>query len=69
MFTAIYKKTKSGYVAWVEEVPGVNTQGTTKRDAAENLRDAMKEFVATRRALTRKTYQKDQISRQRLSLA
>jgi len=28
-------------VAWVEEVPGVNTQGRTMKEARENLRDAL----------------------------
>ena len=53
MYTAIYKKVHRGYVAWIEEIPGVNTQGATKNEAGENLRDALKEFLAARRALTR----------------
>lgn len=52
MLTAVYKKVRSGYVAWVEEIPGVNTQGTTKAEAKENLADALREFVAARRMLT-----------------
>jgi predicted RNase H-like HicB family nuclease len=31
MYTAIYKKSGKYYSAWVEEVPGVNTQGRTKK--------------------------------------
>ena len=54
MLTAIYKKVRSGYVAWVEEIPGVNTQGHTKIEARENLEDALKEFVAARRMLTKR---------------
>lgn len=54
MLTAIYKKVRTGYVAWVEEVPGVNTQGTTKAEARENLADALREFVAARRLLTKR---------------
>ena len=51
MFTAVYKKVRSGYVAWVEEIPGVNTQGNTKSEARTNLADALREFVAARRIL------------------
>ena len=40
-FTAVYKKTKNWFVAWVEEIPGVNTQGKTLKEARENLYDAL----------------------------
>lgn len=40
-FTAVYKKTKNWFVAWVEEIPGVNTQGKTLTEARENLREAL----------------------------
>ena len=54
MLTAVYKKVRSGYVAWVEEIPGVNTQGKTTTEARENLSDALREFVAARRILTKR---------------
>lgn len=56
MLTAVYKKVQTGYIAWVEEVPGVNTQGRTKLEARENLTDALREFVAARRTLTKRNY-------------
>lgn len=40
-FTAVYKKTKDWFVAWVEEIPGVNTQGKTLEEARENLHEAL----------------------------
>jgi len=54
MLTAVYKKGRSGYVAWVEEIPGINTQGATKAEAKENLADALREFVTARRMLTKR---------------
>ena len=54
MLTAVYKRVRSGYVAWVEEIPGVNTQGATKAEARGNLVDALREFVAARRMLTKR---------------
>jgi predicted RNase H-like HicB family nuclease len=54
MFTAIYKKVQNGYISWIEEIPGVNTQGRTRKEARENLGDALKEFIAARRSLTRR---------------
>ncbi len=40
-FTAVYVKQGRWYVAYVEEIPGVNTQGRTLAEAKENLREAL----------------------------
>ena len=53
-FTAVYQKKGKWTIAWVEEIPGVNTQGRTKTEARENLGDALKEFIAARRILTKR---------------
>ena len=54
-FTAVYKKTGKWYSAWVEEIPGVNTQGKTLKEAKENLVDALKLTIETNRLLTSRT--------------
>lgn len=46
MYTAVYKKVRNGYAAWIEEIPGVNTQGSSKAEARENLADALELFMA-----------------------
>jgi predicted RNase H-like HicB family nuclease len=40
-FTAVYHKAGKWYVGWVEEIPGVNTQGKTLKELRENLYDAL----------------------------
>ena len=40
-FTAIFQKSGRWVLAWVEEIPGVNTQGRTMKEAKENLREAL----------------------------
>lgn len=50
-FTANYKKTGSWYSAWIEEIPGVNTQGETLAKAKENLKDALLLTLETNRLL------------------
>lgn len=40
-FTAIYKKVGDEYLGWVQEVPGVNTQGRTLAEVKSNLREAL----------------------------
>jgi predicted RNase H-like HicB family nuclease len=41
MFTAVFQKSGEWWAAYVEEVPGVNTQGATLEEARENLREAL----------------------------
>lgn len=50
-FTANYKKTGLWCSAWVEEIPGVNTQGETLAEAKENLKDALLLTIETNRLL------------------
>ncbi len=40
-FTAIYKKSGKWYLGWIEEIPGVNTQGRTLKETKENLKEAL----------------------------
>ena len=53
-FTAIYQKRGRRYIAWVEEIPGVNTQGKTKKEAQENLREALLLILEANRRLSRR---------------
>jgi predicted RNase H-like HicB family nuclease len=39
--TAVYRKVPEGYVAFVEELPGANTQGETLEEARANLLEAV----------------------------
>lgn len=49
MFTATYKKRKTWYLGWVNEIPGVNTQGKTLKETKENLKDALALIIETNR--------------------
>ena len=50
-FTAIYQKRGKWIAAWIEEIPGVNTQGKTKKEARENLKEALTLILETNRIL------------------
>ena len=39
--TAVYMQVPEGYIAFVEELPGANTQGATLDEARENLQEAV----------------------------
>jgi len=38
--TAVFRKVPEGYIGFVEELPGANTQGATLEEARANLREA-----------------------------
>ena len=69
MYTAVYKKVPQGYVAWLEEIPGVLTQGRTKRETQENLKDAFKEFMLARRMKTRREMKHRTVTRERFTVS
>ena len=51
-FTAVYRKVAEGYVAYVEELPGANTQGATLDEARDNLREAVQLVLEANRSLS-----------------
>lgn len=50
-FTAVYRKVPQGYIAFVKEVPGANTQALSLEEARENLREAVELVLEANRAL------------------
>ena len=59
MFTAVYRKSGKWWAAYVEEVPGVNTQGKTLKEARENLQEALALVLETNRDLARREESED----------
>ena len=43
--TAVYRKVKEGYIGFVEELPGANTQGATLDETRRNLREAVEMVI------------------------
>lgn len=50
-FTAVFRKVAEGYIGFVEELPGANTQGATLEEARENLREAVTMVLEANREL------------------
>ena len=68
-FTAIYKKTGKWYLGWVEEIPGVNTQGKTLKEAKENLKEALLLILETNKLVNKKEGSGNNIIRESLSVS
>ena len=52
-YTAIVKQEGEWWIGWIEEVPGVNSQGRTREELLDNLRDALEEALEMNRAEAR----------------
>jgi predicted RNase H-like HicB family nuclease len=48
-YTAVVQQHEEWWIGWVEEVPGVNSQGTTREELLDNLRDALDEALEMNR--------------------
>jgi predicted RNase H-like HicB family nuclease len=49
--TAVFQRVPEGYIAFVEELPGANSQGATLEEARLNLKEAVALVVEANRAL------------------
>lgn len=60
-FTAVFVKVPEGYIAFVEELPGANTQGDTLEEARENLQEAVALVLETNRELAERSLEGRQV--------
>ncbi|MFV0443531.1 MAG: type II toxin-antitoxin system HicB family antitoxin [Planctomycetaceae bacterium] len=67
--TAVFLPVPSGYVAFVEELPGANTQGATIEEARENLHEAVQLVLEANRELAERSLTGKNASREPFVLA
>jgi predicted RNase H-like HicB family nuclease len=66
--TAVYMQVPEGFIAFVEELPGANTQGDTLEEARENLREAVALVLEANRELAEKALAGQQVTREPFEL-
>lgn len=66
--TAIFRKFPEGYAAFVEELPGANTQGTTLEEARANLAEAVAMVLEANRELAEEDLHGQDVIREPLLL-
>lgn len=66
--TAVYMKVPEGYIAYVEELPGANTQGDTLEEARENLREAVAMVLQANRELANNSLTGQTVTREPFTL-
>ncbi len=50
---AVFRKVPEGYIAFIEEFPGANTQGASLEEARSNLREAVALVIEANREMSR----------------
>lgn len=67
--TAVYIKVPEGYIAFVEELPGANTQGGTLDEARENLQEAVALVLEANRELAERALAGQDVAREPFALS
>jgi predicted RNase H-like HicB family nuclease len=67
-FTAVFRKVPEGYIGFVEELPGANTQGATLDEARANLSEAAQLVLEANRALAEEELRGAEVIREPLRL-
>ena len=66
--TAVFQKVPEGYIAFVEELPGANTQGVTIEEARENLAEAVTLVLEANRHLAEESMAEIDVIREDFAL-
>jgi predicted RNase H-like HicB family nuclease len=67
--TAVFRKFSEGYAAFVEELPGANTQGATLEEARANLLEAVTMVLEANRQLAEEELRGEDVIREPLQIA
>ena len=68
-FTAVFMPVPEGYIGFVEEIPGANSQGETLDEVRENLREAVQLVLEANRELAEQTLIGQKVEREPFELA
>ncbi len=66
--TAVYMPVPEGYIGFVEELPGANTQGATLEEVRENLKEAVQLVLEANRELAERSLVGQDVSREPFAL-
>ena len=67
-FTAVFRKFPEGYAAFIEELPGANTQGATMEEARANLAEAVEMVLQANRELAEDSLSGQDVIREPLAV-
>lgn len=68
-FTAVFQPVAEGYIGFVEELPGANTQGSTLEETRANLQEAVEMTLSANRFLSKESIFGKEVIRERFLLS
>jgi len=66
--TAVFQKVPEGYIGFVEELPGANTQAATLDEARSNLAEAVELVLEANRTLAEEAIEGKEVIREKMPL-
>jgi predicted RNase H-like HicB family nuclease len=66
--TKVFKKVPEGYIGFVEELPGANTQAETIEEVRGNLEEAIELVLEANRSLSEEQLQGQEVIRESIVL-
>ena len=66
--TAVFKKVPEGYIGFVEELPGANTQGATLEETRANLMEAIQMVLEANRTLAQESLAGQDVIREPMTI-
>ena len=67
--TAVYLKVPEGYIGFVEELPGANTQGLTLEETKANLEEAISLVLEANRTISEESLQGQEVIREPIAFS
>lgn len=67
--TKVFQKVPEGYIGFVEELPGANTQGETLEEARANLEEAIELVLEANRTLAEEQLRGRDVIRESVALS
>jgi predicted RNase H-like HicB family nuclease len=67
--TKVFQKVPEGYIGFVEELPGANTQGDTLEETRENLEEAIMLILEANRMLAEEQLKEQNVIKESIILS
>ncbi len=68
-FTMVYKKVPEGYIGFIEELPGANSQANTLSELKENLKEAVQLILEANKVMSEEMISGQKFSHEKFNIA
>lgn len=68
-FTMVYKKVPEGYIGFIEELPGANSQANTLKELKEHLKEAVQLILEANKVMSEEMISGQKFSHEKFNIA